>query len=684
MGGDNLLQALLEHVRVDFGRGNVGVTEKLLHSAQIGAAVEQVAGKSMAQHVRADAIGGDACLLGDGLELLPQPLARRVALLGGRGKEPARAQHGCHVLVFAGADGEIEVEGRAGGSVEGHEAFAAALALDGQDAPIAVKHGPRQRDKLGDTHARGIGHLEETVDAERRHPLAAEGRGRAPPRCLHQPIDLGDVEGARQGALLLRPGEARTGFLADKLAPYEQLVAMHLERGDAESLRKAFRFVEMAKSRSLADLMAQHVVGPRAAGAGRREVKLREQLARRLEELSWYSSRIANQSEKGGQRNTRLDAHLRTELARCERELESVFRRLEVEDANFAELVAAEPTEIEELAAGLEADEAAVEFFVAGNNVAAFVVTPDGSRAYGALADRRSVEAHVTGLRYQLEKFALGARYATAHRDALRRCVDNHLSALHGALFAPLADRIYGRRLVVIPHGLLHYIPMHALKGPDGRYVVEDHEVSYAPSATVHRLCRGESSPTTPATSMLAVGLDDAMAPHIVDELRSLEGLFPKAVTLAGPHASKQQFLDLAPQSRILHLATHGSFRHDNPMFSSVRLADGPLNFYDVFDMSLEADLVTLSACNTGMNRLSPGDELSGLMRGFLYAGAPSLLVSLWSVNDRSTADLMRSFYSQLQAGADKRAALRAAELESLERYGHPYYWAPFVLMGRA
>ena len=118
-------------------------------------------------------------------------------------------------------------------------------------------------------------------------------------------------------------------------------------------------------------------------------------------------------------------------------------------------------------------------------------------------------------------------------------------------------------------------------------------------------------------------------------------------------------------------------------MFSSVRLDDGPLNFYDVFDLTLDAELVTLSACNTGVNRLAPGDELSGLMRGFLYAGAPSLVVSLWAVNDRSTCELMQTFYRHLQDGNSKRSSLRLAQLESLERYGHPYYWAPFILMGK-
>jgi CHAT domain-containing protein len=109
-----------------------------------------------------------------------------------------------------------------------------------------------------------------------------------------------------------------------------------------------------------------------------------------------------------------------------------------------------------------------------------------------------------------------------------------------------------------------------------------------------------------------------------------------------------------------------------------------PLSFYDVFDLELDAELVTLSACNTGLNELSSGDELSGLMRGFLYAGAPSLMVSLWAVNDRSTSELMQSFYRHMADGTPKRTALRLAQLEMLERYGHPYYWAPFILMGKA
>jgi CHAT domain-containing protein len=117
-------------------------------------------------------------------------------------------------------------------------------------------------------------------------------------------------------------------------------------------------------------------------------------------------------------------------------------------------------------------------------------------------------------------------------------------------------------------------------------------------------------------------------------------------------------------------------------MFSFLKLADSPLNFYSLLDLELEAEMVTLSACHTGVNMVFPGDELHGLMRGFLYAGAPSLVASLWAVSDRSTSELMREMYSRISAGETKRAALRAAQLLVKEQYGHPYYWAPFILMG--
>jgi CHAT domain-containing protein len=138
-----------------------------------------------------------------------------------------------------------------------------------------------------------------------------------------------------------------------------------------------------------------------------------------------------------------------------------------------------------------------------------------------------------------------------------------------------------------------------------------------------------------------------------------------------------------APNADVLHLACHGQFRPDNPLFSSLRLADGWLTVRDAYDLELRCALVTLGACETGISMVAPGDELLGLVRGFFSAGVPSLLVSLWMVDDESTARLMVDFYERLRAGAAPAAALRQAQCAMLQQHPHPFFWSPFVLFGR-
>jgi CHAT domain-containing protein len=118
-------------------------------------------------------------------------------------------------------------------------------------------------------------------------------------------------------------------------------------------------------------------------------------------------------------------------------------------------------------------------------------------------------------------------------------------------------------------------------------------------------------------------------------------------------------------------------------MFSGIRLGDAYLNLYDLYQLKLNAELVTLSGCSTGLNVVAPGDELLGLIRGLLFAGAHSLLLSLWDVHDQSTADFMACFYRRLQDGNNKASALQGAMAELRERYPHPYHWAPFTLIGK-
>jgi CHAT domain-containing protein len=259
------------------------------------------------------------------------------------------------------------------------------------------------------------------------------------------------------------------------------------------------------------------------------------------------------------------------------------------------------------------------------------------------------------------------------------RC-DAYLHQLHAALLQPVLPLVAGRRLAIIPCGALHYLPFHALRDEQG-YLIERTEVCVAPSAALLHRCLAQARPT--ARRALLAGAPDERTPHLAQEIENLQDLFPAAVVVAGEAATLDAVREHAPAADVLHLACHGYFRPDNPLFSALRLADGWLTVRDAYDLRLNCTLVTLSACDTGLNAVTPGEELLGLVRGFLAAGAPSLLVSLWPVDDATTAQFMRHFYTAWLAGAGLAEAHRSAQRTVLASAPHPFFWSPFVLFGR-
>ncbi len=234
----------------------------------------------------------------------------------------------------------------------------------------------------------------------------------------------------------------------------------------------------------------------------------------------------------------------------------------------------------------------------------------------------------------------------------------------------------------MVPHDFLHHVPFHALYDGE-RYLSDSYSLSYSPSASVYYLCRIKK--THSEDSSLVLGISDERAPHIRDEVRAVSEALPDSRLLVDEEADEEALRVHAERCRILHIATHGVFRQDNPMFSAIQLGESRLSLFDLYGLKLnaDADLVVLSGCGTGLNVALGADELVGLSRGLLYAGAQSVLVTLWDVNDRSTADFMRSFYRQLSAVPKPARALQLAMRETREQYPDPYYWAPFVLIGR-
>jgi CHAT domain-containing protein len=269
------------------------------------------------------------------------------------------------------------------------------------------------------------------------------------------------------------------------------------------------------------------------------------------------------------------------------------------------------------------------------------------------------------------------------HAASLLAATKHHLQALYTRLIEPIAHTFENTRsLIVVPHQMLHYVPFHALLDGE-RYLIDKYAVSYAASASVLRICRSRKASGGSGRDLI-LAVADSLTPHINDEVEALRLLMPEADVFVGEEAGEDKLRKYGASAGKIHIAAHGVFRADNPEFSSLRLGKNWLNLFDIFDLNLGAEITTLSACETGMSDVLGGDELLGLARGFLRAGTPSLVVSLWMVNDRSTAQMMCRFYKGLRDGLTKTDALREAILEVKSEFQHPYYWAPFILLGKS
>jgi CHAT domain-containing protein len=180
----------------------------------------------------------------------------------------------------------------------------------------------------------------------------------------------------------------------------------------------------------------------------------------------------------------------------------------------------------------------------------------------------------------------------------------------------------------------------------------------------------------------LVVGYADAAIPFVESELQAVAERVPRPTILNSERATFAAFMAEVKSFDLVHIACHGQFREDNPMYSSVRLADGWVTANDILKQRLKAGLVTLSACETGMSKVAGSEEIMGLARGFVSAGAGSLVLSLWTVNDEATGVIMSKFYDHLRSKTPG-AALRAAQREMIAVDLHPYFWAPFIKIGK-
>ncbi|HEX3153435.1 MAG TPA: CHAT domain-containing tetratricopeptide repeat protein [Candidatus Angelobacter sp.] len=474
--------------------------------------------------------------------------------------------------------------------------------------------------------------------------------------------------------------ELKIAFLKNKLAVYEGLVVTSLAVSfGMRAQKEAFGYIEQAKSRSLADLIAF-----RASSISSRDSKAISPAMGEFrdlrQKLNWTYHQIEiEELNPEGSSQERIQ-QLRQLSRRYEDALVKAFSQVQSVDREFASLQSAKTVSVEELQEILPENTLLLEYYTARNRFYVCLVSRKRFKIV-ALSDVNGVREKLRLLQLQLAKFRLGPDYIQPLEKALLDATQAHLEELYALLIAPIREQLTAEHLIIVPHAFLHYLPFHALS--DGkRYVIDDFSVSYAPSSSIFAVCQKKPHRTDEGDT-LVLAVPDARAPYIQEEGHFVASAMDNARLFMGEEATEEQLRLHGPASRFIHIATHGYFRQDNPMFSSIRLGNSLLSLFDLYQLHFDAELVTLSGCGTGMNVVIGGDELIGLVRGLLYAGAQTLMVSLWEVHDQSTAEFMRDFYQGYKNSANKANALRNAVLKLKQKRRHPYYWAAFALVGK-
>lgn len=473
---------------------------------------------------------------------------------------------------------------------------------------------------------------------------------------------------AEQSAAL--PGdEMRSAYLGGHLAPYEALLRMalaahELEPGAATALH-AWRCLERHRARALGDRLrstARVVDEPESLHALRTRVQ-------------WLARRVEKMHDEG-----EPACALERTLHDAERELLEHARRARSTQAPAPGGAQPSPEDrLDDPAAWLARGTALVEYGVQDDELFAFVFAAGQVELVRQVARWSQVVEAVQSMRLQIESLRHGTAPVQAHLARLTGRAQARLQRLHDLVWAPLAHALHAaQRALVVPQGVLAGVPFAALHDGAER-LGERLELAIAPSARIAQHAQHARAAAPGAALVLGVTRELA---HAGAEARLVAGLLPGATCLVGGAATAQALRDAAAHHGLIHLACHAHFRADNPAFSALHLEDGVLGAEAVESLPLRHATVVLGGCETGLAADSAGDEMFGLVRAFLVAGAARVLASLWPVDDAATAAFMEHFYRALSTGATPARALQQAQGCLRASHPHPAHWAAFVLFG--
>ena len=478
--------------------------------------------------------------------------------------------------------------------------------------------------------------------------------------------------------------DSKIAFLGDKTHLYDRLLHLELDRPRPRAAR-LFSWMERARAQSLWDRARDpnHWSGEAALPRERRSQELRQR-------ISWLHARVSR-LELGTESERKHARELRQELARAERDWAESLRRggeagarrrrgprpEEEAETGFAAMIPELPEGWGFLSYHLGSG-VSLALAVTSRGVLWRSLSPDLSDRVARLADRLDFQWAAAAA-----SSAHGASTAAGAGPSPLLCAstDSILRELYKLLWRPLEEAGIPPDLswMVSPHGPLHRLPLPALLGPQG-YLAQGRDFAIVPSARAWReLPRARSQPVrrawiagTPSEGLPAVRLEMDRVPARLQGWSVVRDFAPtrKALYAAGAKAG------------LIHLAAHGFLRADNPFYSHLLLADGPLFVHDLRGLRLSGATVVLTACSSGRGASPAGDEWIGLARGFLLAGASAVVASLWPIEDAATVELMDRFYQEWARGTGTAPALARAMRGMIPDRAHPWHWASFAVLG--
>ena len=475
----------------------------------------------------------------------------------------------------------------------------------------------------------------------------------------------------------LREDRFRSGYVQDKYQVYIELVRLQLE---LQRVEDAFATAERLRARSF----VEQVRLARSSALSQEERRLETELRERMIQLRRALEQEGTQSP-AEQRQLAVNT-FSTELLAAERNYQ-VFLDDHAKDSRSDMPNAVIPSS-SEIRSRLGDDEVLLEYLIGKNQIVVFALSSSEMLALTTETPEKEIRSRVELLRHLISRPGddRWLKPATSLAEIL-------IEPLENAGWLNRAQHIY-----LVPHGVLNYLPFSLLPrqhNGNPQLLFDRYTVSYLPTAIA---LVSDAEIVTGSPNLLAMAPAQSRLRYAPEEARSIHALYePNSQLFVGEAATESRFKELASEFRLLHLATHGYFNKVNPMFSGLQLEpddsnDGRLEVHEVLRLQLNANLVTLSACETALgsgyfSEVPAGDEFVSLTRAFLSVGSESVMATLWQVDDRSSVQLMKQFYKRLQeSGAenDKSAALAVAQqqLRSTNGYEHPYYWAPFVMIG--